>query len=112
MEFEIEPAQRITRLPPYLFGRLNALKLAKRQAGIRGGVRKSAVYGAYQYQYAGTGRLGYNAYSGRKTESTRRQITTEENAKATKVRFESWKEIEDSTADIRRKMTQKYRLEF
>jgi alanine-synthesizing transaminase len=30
----IEPAQRITRLPPYLFGRLNALKLSKRQAGI------------------------------------------------------------------------------
>jgi len=29
----IEPAQRITRLPPYLFGRLNALKLAKRQEG-------------------------------------------------------------------------------
>ena len=29
----IEPAQRITRLPPYLFGRLNALKLAKRQQG-------------------------------------------------------------------------------
>ena len=32
-EFKIQPAQRITRLPPYLFGRLNALKLAKRQAG-------------------------------------------------------------------------------
>ena len=31
--FKIEPAQRITRLPPYLFGRLNALKHAKRQAG-------------------------------------------------------------------------------
>ena len=30
---EIEPAQRIKRLPPYLFGRLNALKLAKRQQG-------------------------------------------------------------------------------
>ena len=29
----IEPAQRITRLPPYLFGRLNAIKLAKRQQG-------------------------------------------------------------------------------
>jgi len=29
----IEPAQRITRLPPYLFGRLNALKLAKRRQG-------------------------------------------------------------------------------
>ena len=33
MDFKIEPAQRITRLPPYLFGRLNALKLAKRQQG-------------------------------------------------------------------------------
>ncbi|MHC4329908.1 MAG: aminotransferase class I/II-fold pyridoxal phosphate-dependent enzyme [Planctomycetota bacterium] len=31
---QIEPAQRIKRLPPYLFGRLNALKLAKRQAGV------------------------------------------------------------------------------
>ena len=30
----IEPAQRIKRLPPYLFGRLNALKLSKRQAGV------------------------------------------------------------------------------
>jgi alanine-synthesizing transaminase len=32
-KFKIEPAERIKRLPPYLFGRLNALKLAKRQAG-------------------------------------------------------------------------------
>ncbi len=32
-EFKIESADRIKRLPPYLFGRLNALKLAKRQAG-------------------------------------------------------------------------------
>jgi alanine-synthesizing transaminase len=32
-EFKIEPSQRITRLPPYLFARLNALKHAKRQAG-------------------------------------------------------------------------------
>jgi len=30
-EFKIEPASRIKRLPPYLFGRLNTLKLAKRQ---------------------------------------------------------------------------------
>jgi alanine-synthesizing transaminase len=33
MEFKIEPAERIVRLPPYLFARLNALKLAKRQQG-------------------------------------------------------------------------------
>ncbi|MBN2455380.1 MAG: aminotransferase class I/II-fold pyridoxal phosphate-dependent enzyme [Sedimentisphaerales bacterium] len=33
MQFKIEPAQRIKRLPPYMFGRLNALKLAKRRQG-------------------------------------------------------------------------------
>ena len=33
-EFKIEPSERIKRLPPYLFGRLNALKLAKRQQQI------------------------------------------------------------------------------
>jgi len=32
-EFKIEPSQRIKRLPPYLFARLNTLKLAKRQQG-------------------------------------------------------------------------------
>jgi len=32
-EYKIQPAVRITRLPPYLFGRLNALKLAKRRQG-------------------------------------------------------------------------------
>ena len=31
--YRIEPAERIKRLPPYLFGRLNALKLQKRQQG-------------------------------------------------------------------------------
>ncbi len=30
----IQPAQRISRLPPYLFARINALKLAKRRQGI------------------------------------------------------------------------------
>jgi len=33
-DFKIEPSQRIKRLPPYLFGRLNALKLQKRQQNI------------------------------------------------------------------------------
>ena len=32
-EFRIEASERIKRLPPYLFGRLNALKLVKRQQG-------------------------------------------------------------------------------
>jgi len=33
-ESRIKPSQRISRLPPYLFGRINALKYRKRQQGI------------------------------------------------------------------------------
>jgi len=33
MTVKIEPSQRITRLPPYMFGRLNVLKLEKRRQG-------------------------------------------------------------------------------
>jgi len=33
-EFKIEPASRIKRLPPYLFGQLNSLKLEKRRQDI------------------------------------------------------------------------------
>jgi len=32
-DFKIEPASRIKRLPPYLFGQLNTLKLQRRQQG-------------------------------------------------------------------------------
>jgi alanine-synthesizing transaminase len=31
--FEVQPAQRVTRLPPYLFGRINTLLYNKRRAG-------------------------------------------------------------------------------
>ena len=33
-DFKIEPSRRIKRLPPYLFGQLNALKIQKRQQNI------------------------------------------------------------------------------
>jgi alanine-synthesizing transaminase len=33
-EFVIQPAERVKRLPPYLFGRINALKLEKRRQDI------------------------------------------------------------------------------
>ena len=33
-DFKIEPATRMKRLPPYLFGQLNALKLEKRRQNI------------------------------------------------------------------------------
>jgi len=36
---QIKPAQRIMRLPPYLFGKLNALKLGPKTRQTTGGHR-------------------------------------------------------------------------
>jgi alanine-synthesizing transaminase len=33
-DFEVPPSERIARLPPYLFGRINALKHQRRQEGV------------------------------------------------------------------------------
>jgi hypothetical protein len=83
------------------------MALAERSSNVRSGVRKSQYYGAYQYSYDG---YGYgNATS---TANIRNTIKREEGARAKQVRFSSWKEMEDATAQIRQAMTQKYRLEF
>lgn len=80
------------------------MALAQRSAGIRQGVRKSSVYGSY------TDANGY--YTNRPVANERNEIRRQEDAQASKVRFESWKEVEDSRAAIRRTMTQKYGVEF
>ena len=51
------------------------MALAHRSAFISGGVRKSGIYGSYQYGYDSAG-----YYNTRSTESVRNQVTAEENA--------------------------------
>jgi hypothetical protein len=82
-----------------------SMGIAERGAGVRQGVRKSQVYG--DYSYSDDGYYNYRPESSRKNE-----IKREEEAKATLMRFDSWKEIEDSQAEIRRTMTQRYGVEF
>jgi hypothetical protein len=99
------------------------MALSTRSSGIKTGVRKSSVYGNYQLNYHNTGGVAYRGYNGvgyassgyttaRKTSSIKNQIRTEERAKAKTVRYESWKLMEDATATIRRKMTERYQVEF
>lgn len=83
------------------------MALAQRASGIKSGVRKSSVYGNYQYNYD---QYGYS-YS-RSTSSVKSQIDTEERAQAKSVRYNSWKEIEDATAAVRKEMTKRYQIEF
>ena len=86
------------------------IALAQRGAGVRTGVRKSAVYGSYTQTYNDN---GYYGYTGRRSdESVKFQIGRQEQAKATGIRFNSWKEIEDETAAVRREMTKRYQVEF
>ncbi|MCA9052445.1 MAG: hypothetical protein KDA75_01345, partial [Planctomycetaceae bacterium] len=80
------------------------MALAQRSSGIRQGVRKSSVYGNYDY--------GNGYYGARPVANEKGEITRQEAARASKVRFESWKELEDSRAEIRRTMTKKYGVEF
>lgn len=79
------------------------MALAQRSSGIKSGVRKSSVYGNYQYNYD---QYGYG--SARRNTSVKAQIDTEEQARATSLRFDSWKEIEDATAAIRKEMTKRF----
>lgn len=89
---------------------LRNIALAKRGAGVRTGVRNSRVNGMYNYTYADN---NYNyGYGARSTANTKIQNRKEEQAKATGVRFTSWKQIEDATASIRREMTKRYQIEF
>jgi hypothetical protein len=83
------------------------MALAERSAAIRGGVRKSSVYGNY-YMYNDYGNYGGDA----SVEKMYHTINMQERSQAKAVRFESWKEMEDATAKIRRAMTEKYQVEF
>lgn len=92
---------------------LRGVALAKRAAGSRTGVRNSSVYGSYSYNYNTSNNSNNNNYYGRRSNaSVKIQNRAEEQSKATGVRFNSWKDIEDSTAAIRREMTKRYQIEF
>lgn len=83
------------------------MALAERSGGIKAGVRKSSIYGNYQYGYD-----SYGYTNLRSNQSVKGQIDTEERAQAKAVRYNNWKEIEDATAAIRKEMTKRYQVEF
>jgi hypothetical protein len=85
---------------------LRAMSLAKRQAGIRYGVRatEGGGYGFYDgYNY------GENAYD---QAANRSQARKEEMSVASNARVEGWQLIDNATADLRRTLTKKYGVEF
>jgi len=86
---------------------LRGSSVTTRKAGVSSGIRKSQIYGNYQYNYD-----GYGYYSTRSSASARYQVSREELGRARQARFKSWKEIEDATSQIRIRMTGKYKARF
>jgi hypothetical protein len=83
---------------------LRVMSLSKSQAGIRGRVRRAESAGTGYYDYG----YGYGPTAG----DERAAITQQELGTAQDTRVQGLKLIDDATADIRRKMTQKYGVEF
>jgi hypothetical protein len=86
---------------------LRSISVAAKSGGVRSGVRKSQTYGAYNYSYDNNG-----YYSSRPTQSVKTQIDREEQGRARLMRFDNWKQVEDGLAATRKKMTEKYHMEF
>lgn len=82
---------------------LRSTSVIQGEASVETGVRKSSVYNSNNAGY-------YNDY--RSASSIKTQIKREEQSVASKARFNNWKEIQDGSAAIRVKMTQKYGVEF
>jgi hypothetical protein len=85
-----------------------SMSLETRSANIDAGVRimESPGYDYYTYDAYGYGTGYYDATHNRYT------IRAQERAVANKYKFATWNELENSLADIRREMTQKYGIEF
>lgn len=86
---------------------LRTLSASTKSGNVRAGVRKSQTYGAYTYNYD-----GYGYYNVRSTSTARNQVDSEEQGRTTIQRFNTWKQVEDSLAAIRKTMTKKYNMEF
>lgn len=87
------------------------MSVTNRSANVRAGTRKAYVNTGASYDGYGYGSGGwYNDATGSAKQKT--QIERSEQGAARIQRFGSWKEVEDSEAQIRIAMTQKYNAEF
>jgi hypothetical protein len=96
---------------------LRGMALTKRQGGVSYGVSTAGMggggYANYAVDYGYLGGTVGDAYSGaRASAADRASMKAGAMADANYARVEGFKGIEDATADIRRKMTQKYQVEF
>ena len=96
---------------------LRSMALSKRQGGIDYGVATAGMggggYSNYSIDYGYFGNLIGDAYAGaRASAADRSAARAQAMAASNNARVEGFKLIDDATAAIRRKMTQKHQVEF
>jgi hypothetical protein len=96
---------------------LRAMALAKREGGIEYGVNTAGMggggYSNYSVSYGYFGNEVGDLYAGaRASAADRSAMKAEAMASGNQARVQGFKLIEDATAEIRRKMTEKYQVEF
>lgn len=96
---------------------LRAMALTKRQGGVAYGVDTAGMggggYANYSVSYGYFGNEIGDPYAGARTSAAdRASMKASAMADANYARVEGFKGIEEATADIRRKMTEKYHVEF
>ncbi|TWU25612.1 hypothetical protein [Bythopirellula polymerisocia] len=96
---------------------LRSMALSKRQGGIDYGTATAGMggggYSNYSIDYGYFGNLIGDAYGGaRASAADRSAARAQAMAASNNARVEGFKLIDDATAAIRRKMTQKYQVEF
>jgi hypothetical protein len=114
-------ARKIERLPMlnvdpdmldyggYVAAQLRATSRAIKGIGINTGARTAQTYGGgYSGRYGSYG--GYSGYRG--ANSQRLAVQAEERAAGATSALGTFSQIEGATTDIRRKMTERYKIEF
>ena len=121
-------ARQIDRLPmlnvdgemldygAYVSSRLRDSSMAVKGIGIQSKAKEMQYYGRKTGSYGGYrwGRYGsyYGTYDYNPVEGQRRAIRYAEKAKGATSAIDIMTDIENTTAGIRRSMTEKYRMEF
>jgi len=89
------------------------MSVTERSANVRAGTRKAYVNTGPSYSGYGYGSGGwYGGNDATSSAKSKTQIDRSEKGAARIQRFGSWKEVEDSDAQMRIAMTQKYNVEF
>jgi hypothetical protein len=93
-------------------GLLRKLSAAYKGYGIRSGAREAQYHSGGATSSGDYGYGSYSAYGERYIQGEKRRVRAEERARAANSAVELWQAIDQASSEIRREMTERYKVEF